>query len=82
MTSFPLLCFAAAVNRLSLTAAGLFQYIAPTLSLMIAVLMYGEPFDLGSMITFGCIWTALIIFTVETLYYHRRIARRFDRDMI
>ena len=82
VTSFPLLCFAAAVNRLSLTAAGLFQYIAPTLSLMIAVLMYGEPFDLGSMITFGCIWTALIIFTVETLYYHRRIARRFDRDKI
>lgn len=82
VTSFPLLCFAAAVNRLSLTAAGLFQYIAPTLSLIIAIVLYGEPFDTGRLITFSCIWTALAIFTVETVVYHRRIARRFDREMI
>lgn len=82
VTSFPLLCFAAAVNRLSLTAAGMFQYIAPTLSLIIAIAIYGEPFDIGRLITFSCIWAALAIFTVETFYFHRRIARRFDRNTI
>jgi chloramphenicol-sensitive protein RarD len=76
VTSFPLLCFAAAVTRLSLTAAGMFQYIAPSLSLVIAVAMYNEPFGLDRMITFGCIWVALVIFTAETFYHHRKTAFR------
>jgi len=76
VTSFPLLCFAAAVTRLSLTAAGMFQYIAPSLSLVIAVLMYNEPFGMDRMITFGCIWVALVIFTAETFYHHRKTAFR------
>ena len=76
VTSFPLLCFAAAVTRLSLTAAGMFQYIAPSLSLIIAVVVYNEPFGIDRKITFTCIWIALAIFTVETLYHHRRLSRR------
>ncbi len=76
VTSFPLLCFAAAVTRLSLTAAGLFQYIAPSISLIIAVLVYDEPFGTDRMITFGCIWIALTIFTAETFYHHNRIRIR------
>lgn len=74
VTSFPLLCFAAAVTRLSLTAAGMFQYIAPSISLIIAVAIYHEPFGLDRMITFGCIWISLIIFTTETFYHHRKIS--------
>lgn len=74
VTSFPLLCFAAAVTRLSLTASGMFQYVAPSLSLVIAVTMYNEPFGLDRFITFACIWAALIIFTVETLYHHRKLS--------
>ena len=76
VTSFPLLCFAAAITRLSLTASGMFQYIAPSLSLLIAVYIYNEPFELDRIITFSCIWIALAIFTFETLYYHRRIKRQ------
>ncbi len=74
VTSFPLLCFTAAVTRLSLTATAMFQYIAPSLSLVIAVAMYNEPFGVDRMITFACIWVALIIFTMETLYHHRKIS--------
>ncbi|MFP6807160.1 MAG: EamA family transporter RarD [Pseudomonadales bacterium] len=73
VTSFPLLCFAAAVVRLPLSIAGMFQYIAPTISIFVAVLMYNEPFGLDRFITFACIWVALIIFTAETLYHHRKI---------
>jgi chloramphenicol-sensitive protein RarD len=76
VTSFPLLCFAAAVARLSLTAAGMFQYIAPSLSLGIAVLIYGEPFGLDRQITFACIWVALILFTVESIHFHQRLSKR------
>ena len=76
ITSFPLLCFAAAVTRLSLTAMSIFQYIAPSLSLAIAVVMYKEPFGLDRIITFTCIWIALVIFSAETLYYHHKLSRR------
>lgn len=82
VTSFPLLCFAAAVTRLSLTAAGMFQYIAPSLSLIIAVTIYGEPFGVDRMVTFTCIWIALALFTVETVYHHRRLARVLDKATI
>jgi len=76
VTSFPLLCFAAAVTRLSLTAMGMFQYIAPSLSLIIAILVYNEPFGIDRMITFSCIWGALLIFTAEAFYHHRKLARQ------
>jgi len=76
VTSFPLLCFAAAVTRLSLTAAGMFQYIAPSISLVIALWLYDEPFGTERMITFVCIWVALLIFSAETLHFHRRRSRQ------
>ena len=75
VTSFPLLCFAAAVGRLSLTAAGMFQYLAPSISLMLAVWLYNESFGLDRIITFSCIWVALLIFSVETISHHRRLSR-------
>jgi chloramphenicol-sensitive protein RarD len=76
VTSFPLLCFAAAVTRLSLTAAGMFQYLAPSISLIIAVWWYGEDFGIDRVITFSCIWVALAIFSSETVHFHRRLARQ------
>jgi len=79
VTSFPLLCFAAAVKRLSLTAVGMFQYMAPSMSLVVAVVIYGEPFGTGRLITFACIWIALAVFTAEALYHHNRLARQLDR---
>ncbi len=82
VTSFPLLCFAAAVRRLSLTAAGMFQYVAPSLSLALAVFVYGEPFDSSRMVIFGCIWLALAIFTIETIFFHQRLARRLKKGAL
>lgn len=75
VTSFPLLCFAAAVTRLSLTAMGMFQYVAPSIGLLLAVFYYGEPFDLARGITFGFIWLALVVFTTETWLQHRKQER-------
>ncbi|MBD3646191.1 MAG: EamA family transporter RarD [Pseudomonadales bacterium] len=78
VTSFPLLCFAAAVTRLSLTAAGMFQYLAPSMSLVIAVAVYDEPFGIDRIITFSCIWVALAIFSVESINFHRKIHSRLE----
>ena len=81
VTSFPLLCFAAAVTRLSLTAAGMFQYIAPSMSLGIAVLIYNEPFGFDRVVTFSCIWMALAIFTTESIWFHQKITSRLERNL-
>ncbi len=71
VTVFPLVCFAAAALRLSLTALGLFQYLAPTVTLLVAWYYYREPLADSQWITFGCIWLALVIFSGEGLYHQR-----------
>ena len=72
VTSVPLLFFSAAITKISLTASGMFQYIAPSVSLLIAILLFSEPFGTDRLMTFLCIWVALAIFTAEMLLHHRR----------
>ena len=73
VTVVPLVAFAAAALRLPLTVLGFFQYLAPSLTLLLAVFVYGEPFQISQIVTFGCIWLALIIFSTEALYHQRRM---------
>jgi chloramphenicol-sensitive protein RarD len=64
-TGLPLIWFASAARRLRLATIGLFQYIAPSLALALAVLRYGEPFTRAHAIAFGCIWIALALYSFE-----------------
>ncbi|MFZ9129402.1 MAG: EamA family transporter RarD [Pseudomonadales bacterium] len=79
ITSVPLMCFAAAVTRLPLAIAGLFQYLAPSLSLILAIFVFGEPFSQVQLISFGCVWLSLGVFTAESLYAFRKTQRRLVR---
>lgn len=76
VTALPLLCFAAAVTRLPLVTIGIVQYVSPSVSLIIAVFVYNEPFGLSRIITFTCIWVALIIFTAESVLKQRKTDAR------
>lgn len=67
VTSFPLLCFNAVVTRISLISMGMFQYLAPSMTLVIAVIIYNAPFGFDRWITFACIWSAIMIFTVNAI---------------
>jgi chloramphenicol-sensitive protein RarD len=67
LTALPLLWFASAARRLPLSTLGLFQYLAPTLSLLLAVLFYGEPFTGAHGVAFGLIWCALVLYTADAL---------------
>lgn len=71
VTSVPLLCFAGAAVRIPLTVLGFFQYIGPSIMFVLAVTLYGEPFDLEKSITFGFIWLALLAFTADMIYRRR-----------
>ena len=72
VTAVPLLCFGQAARRLPLTTIGLLQYIGPTLQFLLAVLVRGEAFDPTKAVSFGFIWTALVIFSAESLLAARR----------
>lgn len=67
VTMFPLLCFTAAANRISLTALGFFQYLAPSGMFLLAVFVYGETLSSGKLITFGLIWTALALLAFDSV---------------
>ena len=71
----PLVLFAAAAIRLPLTTLGFAQYIAPTISLMLAVFLYGEAVADQRWVTFAMIWTALALFSLEGLYQSRQKPR-------
>lgn len=72
VTLAPLLFFAAAAQRISLTALGMTQYLGPTLQLIIGVFMYNEAFGSERQIAFGCIWVALLIYSVDQINNRRR----------
>lgn len=72
ITSTPLLFFAAAARRLTLSAIGMFQYIAPTLQFLMAVWLFGESFTPAYAVTFALIWVAVALFLLESLRRARR----------
>ena len=63
VTSLPLLFFASATRRLSLTAVGFMMYINPSLQFLVALFILGEAFNRDQFIGFCFIWAALIIFS-------------------
>ena len=67
VTVLPLVWFAAAATRLPLTLLGFFQYIAPSLSLLVALGVYGETISSARWVSFGCVWLAIVIFTFSSL---------------
>lgn len=71
-TAMPLIGFAYAVRRISLTTVGILQFIAPTLQLLSGVLVFREPFDQTRLIGFACIWLALAVFVIDILRPHRQ----------
>jgi chloramphenicol-sensitive protein RarD len=50
---------------------GLAQYIAPTVALLLGIRVFHEPFGGARQVAFGCIWAALVIFSVDALRRYR-----------
>lgn len=76
ITALPLLAFAGATRRLRYTTLGMVQYVAPTLQLGCAVLLYGEPFELAHGVTFGLIWLAVALYLVDMFRLRQANARQ------
>jgi chloramphenicol-sensitive protein RarD len=67
VTAIPLLFFTAAARRLRLATIGFLQYLTPTGHFLLAVLAFGEPFRASNAFGFALIWSALIVYSLDSL---------------
>lgn len=74
VTAIPLLLFGMGARRIHMTTLGLLQYIAPTCQLLLGVLLYREPFTRASLLGYGLIWLALLIYSSEGFLQQRKTA--------
>ncbi len=72
LTAVPLLFFTAGAKRLYLSTVGLMQYIGPSGMFLLAVFYYHEPFSTAQIWTFTMIWTALAVYSTDSVLYFRR----------
>lgn len=72
ITVMPLICFNAAARHLPYTTLGFLQYIAPTLVLSLAVLVYGEHLPASTLLAFAFIWAGLAVYSVDIWLRSRR----------
>ena len=72
ITSVPLLLFAFGAARIPLITVGLLQYVSPSLSFALGVLVYGEVFDVTPGVTFGAIWLGLGLYTPDAFLWSQR----------
>lgn len=73
LTAVPLVLFAYGARRIPLSTVGLLQYMAPTLQLILAVLVFGEAFTGPRVLGFVLIWTALAIYATDGLWRSRKL---------
>ena len=72
ITVLPLVWFNVAARCMPLSTLGFFQYVAPTITFLLAVFIYGEPFTQGHAVAFTCIWLALVMVSAESVVRARR----------
>ncbi|MHA6265654.1 EamA family transporter RarD [Aliiroseovarius sp. CAU 1755] len=72
VTAVPLMLYANGAKLLRLSTIAILQYIAPTMIFLVAVFVFGEPFEGAKQIAFPLIWLALVIYTTSMLRGMRR----------
>lgn len=65
LTAIPLLFFAKGAQRIPLSMLGFIQYLTPTLTLILGVFVYHEPFTSSHLLSFIFIWAALSIYSLS-----------------
>lgn len=68
VTVIPLYLFAEGAKKIPLSAIGFLQYIAPTMMLLLGVLLYGEKFTMTHAVSFALIWVGLLIYSGTVLW--------------
>jgi len=80
VTTIPLILFGYAAKRIPLSTLGLFQYLAPSINLVIGVFVYKEDFPQARLIGFSMVWGGLLLFMAENLFWRYTIKRNLLKD--
>ncbi len=67
VTTLPLLWFNSATKLLRLSTMAFLQYLAPTLQLLVGVIVFKEAFTCREAISFALIWTAIAVYLYSLL---------------
>lgn len=71
VTAVPLILYIASGRQIGMAIAGLLFYLAPSLQLMIGVLIYDEPFGQLDLLAFGFLWLAVGLLAIPKIYRSR-----------
>ena len=69
MTAVPLLLYGTAVKWIPFSTVGFFQYISPTISLLLGIVLYQEAFTTEDFMVFIFIWMGLLLYLGTSLYH-------------
>ena len=72
ITAIPLILFAKGAQKIPMYLLGFIQYVSPTITFLLGVFLYHEPFTEVEVIAFGCIWTAIAIFSYASIIEVRK----------
>jgi chloramphenicol-sensitive protein RarD len=72
ISGLPLLIFIAGARLIDLTLIGILQYVYPTLIFVVGYFIYHEPLNQSKIIGFLFIWTALLVYSMESVYRLKR----------
>ncbi len=82
VTCIPLLLFAAAARRLRFATLGFLQYLAPTIQFLLAVFLFGEPLSTAKVVSLSLIWTAVAIYTLDSVWMLRHARNRHEEELL
>lgn len=68
----PIIWYIAAARRISMVTLGNLFYVAPSLSFLLGVFLYHEPFTRDHVVMFGLIWCGLLIYAGDGWYRRQR----------
>lgn len=74
VTAIPLVLFSTGANNLPLNVLGFCQYLSPSLSLLLGIFLYHEPFTTVQLAGFSTIWISLVLFTISDFREQRYMA--------
>jgi chloramphenicol-sensitive protein RarD len=72
VTGVPLLLFASAANRISLTRMGFAQYVSPSLQLLLGLFVFGERMSHALAVAFATVLAAVIVYLGSRILLSRR----------
>jgi chloramphenicol-sensitive protein RarD len=65
ITAVPLIMFATAAQRIPLSGIGFLQFIAPSITFVLATQVYSEPLSSEQLLSFVFIWIGLVLYLVK-----------------